>query len=91
MMGKRKYNLTLIGFLITVLVMLGSLIVYAIAEEPPDEQVLVWFFITVGTLAGSFTFGNAMEHYANGMIRGRQRPTDNKTDEDSVVNNKGSG
>ncbi len=67
MTGKRKYNLTIIGFLIVLLVMMGALLTYANADKAPDAQVLVWFFITVGALAGAFTFGNAVEHYTAGL------------------------
>lgn len=73
MTGKRKFMLTILSMIIVLVVMCLTLSAYKTANTAPNTEVVVWFFITIGTLAGCFSGANAVEHYTR---RHRQSKAD---------------
>ena len=82
MRGKRKFILTILSMLVVVIVMLSTLSSYKAASEAPNSEVVIWFFITIGSLAGVFSGANAIEHYTR---RHRQSKADSKEGQNVVT------
>lgn len=62
--GNRKVVLTKWMLVIFTAITLVYLIVMGVHGQTPHESFYTWFVFGLGGIGGSFSFSNALEHYA---------------------------